>query len=144
VEDPDYIMWDEPTTGLDPITNNMVHDMIREARDELGVTSMVISHDIEGTMEVSDCIAILYRGKIIQEGSPEDIRRSENPIVRQLISGSLTGPITEDDERYRTDKAPVGSAAQAPSESEGAPEGDEAPDAGAEQSDADGPDAEAS
>jgi phospholipid/cholesterol/gamma-HCH transport system ATP-binding protein len=101
VEDPDYILWDEPTTGLDPITNNMVHDMIIESRDELGVTSMVISHDIPGTLRVSDCIAVLYRGQIIEEGSPDQIEHSDNPIVQQLITGAPSGPITEQEAAYR-------------------------------------------
>lgn len=94
IEDPEYILWDEPTTGLDPITNNMVHGMIIDMSRQLGVTSMVISHDIPGTYRVSDTIAVLYRGKILETGTPDQIRNTKNPIVRQLIEGDTEGPIT--------------------------------------------------
>ena len=114
IEDPAYILWDEPTTGLDPITNNMVHDMIIEARDELGVTSMVISHDVSGSCRVSDDLAILYKGKILEEGPPDQVMNTSNPIVRQLLSGDVVGPITDDDERYRFQKEPIAAPAEQP------------------------------
>ena len=112
IEDPAYILWDEPTTGLDPITNNMVHDMIIEARDRLGVTSMVISHDVPGSCRVSDDLAILYKGKILEEGPPDQVMNSSNAVVRQLLSGDVVGPITDDDERYRFQKDPIAAPAE--------------------------------
>ena len=106
IEDPAYILYDEPTTGLDPIITNMVNDLIIDMREKLGVTSIVISHDVSGACRTSDNLAILYKGRIIETGPPEKIMNSNNPIVRQLIEGNVQGPMTAD-EGYATN-APSG------------------------------------
>ncbi len=88
------ILYDEPTTGLDPITADSINDLIVDLRQKLGVTSVAITHDMQSAYKISDRIAMLYKGEIIETGTPEEIRNSTNPIVRQFITGSAVGPIT--------------------------------------------------
>jgi len=85
VLDPKIVLYDEPTTGLDPITTDYVDEMILDAKRELGVTSVVISHDIASSFKVADVLAVLYEGKIVASGPPEAVRRSEHPHVRQFL-----------------------------------------------------------
>lgn len=85
VLDPQIVLYDEPTTGLDPITTDYVDDMILAAKRELGVTSVVISHDIASSFKVADELAVLYKGVIIESGPPEQIRRSVHPHVREFL-----------------------------------------------------------
>lgn len=94
---PKFIFYDEPTTGVDPITADAINNLIREMRDKLKVTSIVVTHDMVSAYKVADKISMLYQGKIIEEGSPEDIVATKNPVVYQFTSGSSFGPITEDD-----------------------------------------------
>lgn len=91
--EPEVILYDEPTTGLDPIMADAINDMIIEMREKLHVTSVTITHDMHSAYKIADRIAMLYEGKIIETGSPEEIRNTENPVVRQFITGSATGPI---------------------------------------------------
>ena len=93
--DPEIILYDEPSTGIDPIRADAINDLIILMKKELNVTSVVITHDMVSSYKVADKIAMLYSGKIIEEGSPEQIKRSENPVVRQFISGSADGPIKD-------------------------------------------------
>ena len=93
--DPEIILYDEPSTGIDPIRADAINDLIIIMKNELNVTSIVITHDMVSSYKVADKIAMLYRGKIIEEGTPDEIRQSENPIVRQFISGSAEGPIKD-------------------------------------------------
>jgi phospholipid/cholesterol/gamma-HCH transport system ATP-binding protein len=86
VHDPKVILYDEPTTGLDPITTAYVDDMILQAKRRLGVTSMVISHDIASAFKVADHLAVLYDGGIAAQGTPEEVRRSEHPFVQRYLS----------------------------------------------------------
>ncbi|HLL55268.1 MAG TPA: ABC transporter ATP-binding protein [Myxococcaceae bacterium] len=86
VLDPKIVLYDEPTTGLDPITTDYVDEMILDAKKQLGVTSVVISHDIASAFKVADNIAFLYQGKIVDQGPPEKLRRSENPAVKTFLS----------------------------------------------------------
>jgi phospholipid/cholesterol/gamma-HCH transport system ATP-binding protein len=92
--EPAIILYDEPTTGLDPIAADAINDLIRELRKKLGVTSVSITHDMQSAYKISDRIAMLYKGEILEIGTPDQIRNTENPIVRQFISGSAVGPIT--------------------------------------------------
>jgi phospholipid/cholesterol/gamma-HCH transport system ATP-binding protein len=92
--DAEIILYDEPTTGLDPITADSINDLIVGLRQKLGVTSVAITHDMQSAYKISDRIAMLYKGEIIETGTPDDIRKSTNPIVRQFITGSAVGPIT--------------------------------------------------
>jgi phospholipid/cholesterol/gamma-HCH transport system ATP-binding protein len=96
---PEVILYDEPTTGLDPIMADAINDMIIEMREKLTVTSVTITHDMQSAYKVADRIAMLYEGKIIETGTPEEIRNTENPVVRQFITGSATGPIRVNGEK---------------------------------------------
>jgi phospholipid/cholesterol/gamma-HCH transport system ATP-binding protein len=86
VHDPKVVLYDEPTTGLDPITTAYVDDMILSAKQRLGVTSMVISHDIASAFKVADKMAVLYDGHLAAQGTPEEVRRSDHPYVQHYLS----------------------------------------------------------
>jgi phospholipid/cholesterol/gamma-HCH transport system ATP-binding protein len=83
--DPKIILFDEPTTGLDPIMCDAIDQLIVETQKNTGSTCVVISHDIESTFKIAHRVAMLYNGKIIAYGSPEDIRSSSNPVLRQFV-----------------------------------------------------------
>ena len=83
---PSYILYDEPTTGLDPITSSVMDQLIMRTRD-LGVTGLVVTHDMRTAFTVGDRIALLHQGEIRQSGSIQEIRTSDDPIVRQFIDG---------------------------------------------------------
>lgn len=86
VLDPKIVLYDEPTTGLDPITTDYVDEMILDAKRELGVTSVVISHDIASAFKVADNIAFLSQGLIVDQGPPATLRHSEHPAVKVFLS----------------------------------------------------------
>jgi phospholipid/cholesterol/gamma-HCH transport system ATP-binding protein len=86
VSNPRVVLYDEPTTGLDPITTDYVDDMIVHAKERLGVTSMVISHDIASSFKVADRLAVLYDGHIAALGTPEEVRASKDPFVQKFLS----------------------------------------------------------
>ncbi len=92
--DAEIILYDEPTTGLDPITADAINDLIVDLRKKLGVTSVAITHDMHSAYKISDRIAMLYKGEILETGTPDDIKNTTNPIVKQFITGSAVGPIT--------------------------------------------------
>jgi phospholipid/cholesterol/gamma-HCH transport system ATP-binding protein len=91
--DPDILLYDEPTTGLDPIMADAINDLIIKMREELKVTSVTITHDMKSAYKIADTIAMLYNGVIIKKGSPEEIKSSPDPVLRQFIEGNATGPI---------------------------------------------------
>ncbi|MCK4948406.1 MAG: ABC transporter ATP-binding protein [Candidatus Aureabacteria bacterium] len=93
--DPAIILYDEPTTGLDPITSDVINELIVKIKKELHVTSFAVTHDMKSAYKIADRIAMLYDGKIIESGTPEEIQNTSNPIVRQFIAGNSKGPITE-------------------------------------------------
>ena len=84
---PKYLLYDEPTSGLDPVTTTVIDRLILKMKQELGVTSLVITHDMGSAYRISDCIAMLYEGRVIEEGSPDEIRNSRNPVVRGFVEG---------------------------------------------------------
>ncbi len=86
VLDPKIVLYDEPTTGLDPITTDYVDDMIVMTKQRLGVTSMVISHDIASSFKVADQLAVLYDGQIAAQGTPDEVRRSDHPHVKKFLA----------------------------------------------------------
>jgi phospholipid/cholesterol/gamma-HCH transport system ATP-binding protein len=86
VRDPKIVLYDEPTTGLDPITTDYVDDMILTAKQKLGVTSLVISHDVASSFKVADQIAFLSEGKIVAHAPPAELRRSQHPVVKLFLS----------------------------------------------------------
>ncbi len=85
--EPAYLLYDEPTTGLDPLTLSMVDELILRMRDSLGVTSVVITHDMGSAYRIADRIAMLHEGEVRQVGAPEEIRESDDPVVRGFIEG---------------------------------------------------------
>ena len=85
VLDPKIVLYDEPTTGLDPITTDYVDEMIKRAKDKLKVTSVVISHDVASTFNIADFIAFLYDGQIVAYGPPEVVKNSEHEFVQQFL-----------------------------------------------------------
>ena len=84
---PKYLLYDEPTSGLDPVTTTVIDRLIMRMRSELGVTSLVITHDMESAYSISDRIAVLYQGKVVEVGTPDEIRNSGNNIVRAFVEG---------------------------------------------------------
>jgi len=91
--DPRIILFDEPTTGLDPIICRAIHQLIKDTHNRYGFTAVIVSHEIPEIYDISDYVAMLYRGEIISMGAPDEIRNSDHPVVRQFVSGSLDGPI---------------------------------------------------
>jgi phospholipid/cholesterol/gamma-HCH transport system ATP-binding protein len=84
---PRYILWDEPTTGLDPVTTATMDRLMMQVREELGVTSVVVSHDLKSAFTVADRVALLHEGRVREAGTVAEIQASEDPIVRQFIEG---------------------------------------------------------
>ncbi len=93
--EPAILLYDEPTTGLDPIMANVINELIVEMREKLDVTSIAITHDMVSAYRIADRIAMLYHGQIIEVGTPEQIRNSTDEIVQQFIHGEVHGPITQ-------------------------------------------------
>ena len=92
---PEIMLYDEPTTGVDPIMGDAINDLIVELHNKLKVTSIAVTHDMKSAYKIADKIAMLYNGKIIASGTPDQIENSRDQIVRQFITGAATGPITE-------------------------------------------------
>jgi len=90
---PQIVLFDEPTTGLDPVMTEAINRLIIDTQKQFHFTCVVISHDIQSIFEIADRIAMLYEGKIIEYGTPEEIRASRNPVIVQFLSGSIEGPI---------------------------------------------------
>ena len=84
---PRYILYDEPTTGLDPVTSAVINQLLIRTREKLGVTGIVVTHDLQSAYMVGDRIAMLYHGRIRQVGPVEEIRRTHDPVVRQFLDG---------------------------------------------------------
>lgn len=90
---PDIILYDEPSTGIDPIRADAINDLINMMKREMNVSTIVITHDIVSAYKVADRIAMLYEGKIVEAAAPEEIRNSKNPVIQQFIHGRAKGPI---------------------------------------------------
>ena len=90
---PEVLLYDEPTTGLDPITADMINDLIVELNEKLHVTSIAVTHDMVSAYKIADRIVMLYQGRVEFDGTPEQVRTTDNEIVRQFVTGSATGPI---------------------------------------------------
>jgi phospholipid/cholesterol/gamma-HCH transport system ATP-binding protein len=91
--DPQIILYDEPTTGLDPIMADVINELVIRLKQQLKMTSIAITHDMTSAYKIADRMAMLYQGKILEVGTPDEIRASRNPVVRQFITGSAEGPI---------------------------------------------------
>lgn len=94
---PDILLFDEPTTGLDPVISDVVADLIVEMDQKLGTTTVTITHDMKVAFKIADRVAMLHRGSIVESGTPEEFQASRNPIVRQFIEGRADGPLTDAD-----------------------------------------------
>ncbi|MFH1367576.1 MAG: ABC transporter ATP-binding protein [Elusimicrobiota bacterium] len=97
--EPKYVLYDEPTTGLDPIMADVINDLILHLQKTIKVTSVAVTHDMKSAYKISDRIAMLYNGKIIETGSPDQIKNTKNEVVHQFIEGLSQGPITVDLEK---------------------------------------------
>ena len=91
--DPEIMLYDEPTTGLDPIMADVINDLIADLKKKLKMTSIAVTHDMKSAYKIADKISMMYEGKIIEEGTPEQIQKTKNPVVKQFISGNAQGPI---------------------------------------------------
>ena len=93
VLDPDLLLYDEPFSGLDPISMGMIMRLIKANNDILGVTSILVSHDVEEISQIADYCFVMSGGKVIGEGTPAELRRTDSPLIRQFMSGSADGPV---------------------------------------------------
>jgi len=91
---PDLLLVDEPTTGLDPIMAETINELILQLRERLGVTVLCITHDIHAAFKIADRIGMLYQGRIVESGTPDEMRASSHEVVQQFLAGSAHGPIS--------------------------------------------------
>jgi len=92
---PQILLYDEPTTGVDPIMGDAINDLVVELHNKLKVTGIAVTHDMTSAYKIGDRMAMLYNGKIIANGTPDEIKHTKDPIVHQFITGAGKGPITE-------------------------------------------------
>jgi phospholipid/cholesterol/gamma-HCH transport system ATP-binding protein len=90
---PSIVLFDEPTTGLDPILVHATHQLILDTHREFGYSAILVSHEIPEVFDIATRVAMIYEGRIIEEGTPEMILKSSDPLIRQFIEGNLEGPI---------------------------------------------------
>jgi phospholipid/cholesterol/gamma-HCH transport system ATP-binding protein len=91
--DPLIVFYDEPSSGLDPVATAVISDLINDLKTKMGLTNVVITHDIQSAFEIADKVVLLHRGKIAAQGTVKEILQNEDPLVRQFITGSATGPL---------------------------------------------------
>lgn len=91
--EPSILLYDEPTTGLDPISADMINQLILDVNKHLGVTSIAVTHDMGSANRIADRIVMLHDGNIVWDGSPDEIVKTDNAMVKQFINGSMSGPI---------------------------------------------------
>jgi phospholipid/cholesterol/gamma-HCH transport system ATP-binding protein len=91
--DPEVVFYDEPTAGLDPVVCGVIDKLILDLSNKLSITSVVVTHDMNSVFRIADQVAMLHKGRIIACGSKEEIKNTDNPVVRQFITGSPEGPI---------------------------------------------------
>ena len=91
--DPAYILYDEPTTGLDPIMADVINRLIRSLQSRIGVTSVVVTHDLHSAWAVGDRLAMLHDGRVVFTGTPAEAKQTSDPLVKQFIESSSEGPI---------------------------------------------------
>ena len=95
VLEPELILFDEPVAGLDPVIASVIDELIISLTEKSKVTSIIVTHEMDSAFRIGTRMAMLYQGKIIEEGEPEQLKRSTNPVVAQFLSGSTEGPILE-------------------------------------------------
>ena len=91
--EPEIVLFDEPTTGLDPIMSDVINQLILNTQKRYGITFVIISHDVKGAFQLADRIAMLHQGRIETQGTPDEMRDDPNPVVRQFLAGSSQGPV---------------------------------------------------
>ena len=91
--EPDLVLYDEPFAGLDPISLGIAARLIRDLNDALGLTSIVVSHDLHETFGIADEVAMIANGRVVAQGTPDELRRSEDPLVRQFVGAQPEGPV---------------------------------------------------
>jgi phospholipid/cholesterol/gamma-HCH transport system ATP-binding protein len=99
--EPDYILYDEPTTGLDPVNAQQINELIRELQDKLNVTSIVVTHDMKSAYYVGDRLCLLHEGMIHFDGTPTEIQSCDDPVVRQFTHAEAKGPMSNSDLHMR-------------------------------------------
>lgn len=95
VMEPELILFDEPSAGLDPVISSVIDELIISLTERSQVTSVIVTHEMDSAFRIGTKMAMLYQGKIIEMGTPEEFKQSENPVVAQFLSGSTEGPILE-------------------------------------------------
>jgi phospholipid/cholesterol/gamma-HCH transport system ATP-binding protein len=105
IMDPEVLFYDEPTAGLDPVMTAVINQLIRDVARGLDVASVVVTHDMESAFKVADRMIMLFEGRVVAEGSPEEVRKSRDPVLRQFVDGNHDGPVsyTESSVRYSDD-----------------------------------------
>jgi phospholipid/cholesterol/gamma-HCH transport system ATP-binding protein len=103
VLEPELILFDEPVAGLDPVMSSVIDELIITLSEKSKVTSIIVTHEMDSAFRIATRMAMLYHGKIIEEGKPEKLKKSDNPVVSQFLSGSTKGPILQ--ETNNADKA---------------------------------------
>lgn len=93
--DPEILFYDEPSAGLDPVTSAEIDQLIMDLNNKLGVTSVVVTHEMDSAFRIADRMVLLDRGKFIVSGTPQEMKESSNPLVRQFINGLTEGPLTD-------------------------------------------------
>jgi phospholipid/cholesterol/gamma-HCH transport system ATP-binding protein len=101
--DPDLVLYDEPFAGLDPISLGVAARLIRDLNDALGLTSIIVSHDLHETFGIADEVAMIANGRVVAQGTPEELRHSEDPLVKQFVGAHADGPV-----RFHQPALPVG------------------------------------
>jgi phospholipid/cholesterol/gamma-HCH transport system ATP-binding protein len=101
--DPEVVLYDEPFAGLDPISLGVAARLIRDLNDALGLTSIIVSHDLHETFGIADKVAMIANGRIVAQGTPQELQASEDPLVRQFVGALPDGPV-----RFHQAAAPVG------------------------------------
>ena len=91
--DPELILFDEPFTGLDPISLSIIATLIRRLTDALGATSIMVTHDVQESLQIVDYIYFMNGGRVVAEGTPDEIRASDDPLVHQFVHARADGPV---------------------------------------------------
>ena len=96
VLEPELILFDEPVAGLDPVMASVIDELVISLSEKSKVSSVIVTHEMDSAFRIATRMAMLYHGKIIEEGTPEEMKKSRNPVVSQFLTGSTEGPILED------------------------------------------------
>ena len=110
VLDPEVVLYDEPTTGLDPITSDVINELILKLADELGITSIVVTHDLASAFKVADRMVMMHEGKVRLEGDPEAFRASDDPVVSRFLKGEANPEELAEISRVQAHSGPARSA----------------------------------